>query len=144
MLITCLLILLFSILKRPVKGLARLLKGVDWKRRAQNVWSRIVSYSRRAGRAGSRVVLQFYYVMQEGGLSVIEKALVYAGIVYIVMPHDLLPRKVMKWFGLLDDVGVAAWILNRIGRHITPQIRLKVEETLDRWFGPVISIADSE
>lgn len=144
MIITCLLILLYSILKRPVKGLVRLLKDVDWKRRAQNVWSRIVSYSRRAGRAGSRVVLQFYYVMQEGGLSVTEKALVYAGIVYIVVPHDLLPRKMMKWFGVLDDVGVAAWILNRIGKHITPRIQLKVEETLDRWFGPVVTIADTE
>lgn len=144
MIITCLLILLYSILKRPVKGLVRLLKDVDWKRRAQNAWSGIVSYSRRAGRAGSRVVLQFYYVMQEGGLSVTEKALVYAGIVYIVVPHDLLPRKMIKWFGVLDDVGVAAWILNRIGKHITPRIQLKVEETLDRWFGPVVTIADTE
>ena len=73
--------------------------------------------------------------MSEGNLSSFEKAIVYAGILYIVVPNDLLPRKVLGWIGILDDVGVAAWIYNKVGSKITPDIELKVEMILDEWFG---------
>ena len=115
-------------------------KDVDWKRMAQGLASQIVAYGKKAGRAGSRIVLKFYYAMQYGDLSATERAMVYAGIVYIVVPRDLLPRKLLKWVGLLDDVGVGAWIINRVSKCITPEIERKVEETLDRWFGPVVTI----
>ena len=144
MITICLLILIFSILKRPVGRLTALIRNVDWKQMAHGVRNRIVDYGKRVGRAGSRVVLQFYYVMQEGDLTATEKAMVYAGIIYIVVPRDLLPRKLLGWFGMLDDVGVSAWIIKRIGRSITPEIERKVEETLDNWFGPVITISYPE
>ena len=115
-------------------------KDVDWKRMAQGLASQIVAYGKKAGRAGARIVLKFYYVMQYGDLSATERAMVYAGIVYIVVPRDLLPRKLLKWFGVLDDVGVAAWIFDRIGKSITPEIERRVEDTLDRWFGPVVTL----
>lgn len=141
MITICLLILIFSILKRPVEKLAAMVRDVDWKHLAQGVWDKIITYAKRVGRAGSRIVLKFYYTLLEGDLTATQKAMVYAGIVYLVVPHDLLPRKVLGWFGLLDDVGVAAWIMDRIGKSITPQIERKVEETLDNWFGPVVTIA---
>lgn len=134
----CLLILIYSILKRPIGWLVQKLEGVDWKSLAHNAWDKIVTYSKKAGREGTRVVLKFYYVMQEGDLSILEKALVYAGIVYIAVPGDLLPRRILGWIGVLDDVAVAAWICNKIGDSITPAIERKVEETLDKWFGPEI------
>lgn len=115
-------------------------QNVDWKRMAQGVWDKIIVYGKKAGRAASRIVLKFYYTMQYGGLSTTEKAMVYAGILYIVVPRDLLPRKILGWFGILDDVGLAAWIFERIGKHITPEIERKVEETLDNWFGPVVTV----
>ena len=120
------------------------IKNMDRKTIAKGIWSNLVAYSKKVGRAGARVVLQFYYTMLYGDLTASEKAMVYAGIVYIVVPHDLLPRKFLKWFGLFDDIGVAAWIINRIGKSITPEIERKVEETLDKWFGPVITIGYSE
>ena len=141
MITICLLILIFSILKRPVGKLAARVRDVDWKHLAQGVWNKIVAYSKRVGRAGSRIVLKFYYTLLEGDLTATQKAMVFAGIVYLVVPHDLLPRKVLGWFGVLDDVGVAAWILERVAKSITPQIECKVEETLDNWFGPVVTIA---
>ena len=66
--------------------------------------------------------------------------MVYAGIVYIVVPRDLLPRKALNWIGVLDDVGVAAWVIDRISKNITPEIERKVDRTLDKWFGPVVII----
>lgn len=134
----CLLILIYSILKRPVGWLVKKLEGIDWKGITQDAWEKIVSYSKRAGRAATREVLKFYYVMEDGDLSTFEKALVYAGIVYIVVPGDLMPRAVLGWLGLLDDVGVAAWILKKISDRVSADITRKVEATLDDWFGPEI------
>ena len=134
----CLLILIYSILKRPAGRLVEKLEGVDWKAIAQDAWAKIVTYSKKLGRATTREVLKFYYVMTEGNLSTFEKALVYAGIIYIVVPGDLLPRKVLGWLGVLDDVGVAAWLYKKVGSKITPDIELKVGMTLDEWFGPEI------
>ena len=79
----CLLILIYSILKRPVDGLLEKLEDVDWKTLAQDAWDKIVTYSKKLGRATTRELLKFYYVMSEGNLSTFEKALVYAGIIYI-------------------------------------------------------------
>ncbi len=132
----CLLILIYSILKRPVGWLIKKLEGVDWKGLARDAWDKIVLYSKKAGRASTRVVLKFYYAMQDGELSTVEKALVYAGIIYIAVPGDLLPRRILGLLGVLDDVAVAAWIYKKIGDNITPAIERKVEETLDNWFGP--------
>lgn len=140
MITICLLILLGSILKRPVGFLTDKVKNVDWKGLGNGIWNRIVTYARKAGRAGSRIVLLFYYTMQDGDLSATEKAIVYAGIVYIVVPRDLLPRKLLGWFGILDDAGVAAWVFDRIRKSVTPEIERKVDATLDRWFGPVVTI----
>ena len=140
MITICLLILIGAMLKKPVGKLGNKLKNVDWKGLAHGIRNKILAYSRKVGRAGSRVVLTFYYAMQDGDLTPTEKAMVYAGLVYIVVPRDLLPRKVLNWVGVLDDMGVAAWIIDRISKNITPEIERKVDRTLDNWFGPVVII----
>ncbi len=134
----CLLILAFSILKRPIGWLAKKLEAVDWKTLAQNIWDKIVLYSKKGGRVAARPVLKFYYAMQEGNLSAIEKALVYAAIIYIVVPRDFLPKSVLGWFGVIDDVGAAAFVYSKVKHNITPDIENKVEDTLNDWFGPEI------
>lgn len=139
MLITiCLLILVYSIIGRPIGWLVDKMENVDWKQLARDAWDKIVIYSKKAGRSATRVALKFYFAMTESELSTLDKILVYAGIVYIIVPGDLLPRRILGWLGVLDDVGVAAWIYKKIGGAITPDIERKVEETLDDWFGPEI------
>ena len=140
MITICLLILIGAILKKPVGRLGARLKNVDWRGLANGIRYKILTYCRKAGRAGSRVVLTFYYAIQDGDLTKTKKAMVYAGIVYIVVPRDLLPRKALNWIGVLDDVGVAAWVIDRISKNITPEIERKVDRTLDKWFGPVVII----
>lgn len=134
----CLLILIYSVLGKPVGILIKKLKDVDWNGIAADAWDKIVIYSKKTGRSATRWALKFYYVMQDGDLSTFEKALVYAGIIYIAVPGDLLPVRILGWIGLIDDAAVIAWICKRIGKSITPDIEKKVEETLDNWFGPEI------
>lgn len=139
MLTICLLILLYSMLRKPVGSLVDKVRDADWRRPVRNAWNKIAEYSRKAGREATRVVLRFWYVLAEGNLSAKDKALVYAGIIYMVVPHDLLPKKTLGLLGLVDDAGVAAWVYKKISRNVTPQIEQKVDITLDDWFGYEIS-----
>ena len=133
-------ILAYSILGKPVGWITKKLKDVDWKALAQDVWSRIIASSSKIGRSACRNALLFYYTLTDGSLSTLEKALLYAGILYIVVPGDLLPRKVLGLLGVMDDVAVAAWIYDKVKKNITPAIELKADMTLDKWFGPVITV----
>jgi len=101
----------------------------------KNAWDKILDYSKIAGREATRIVLRFYYVLKDGNLTNIEKALVYGGIIYIIVPHDLLPEKVLGLIGLVDDAAVAAWVYKKVQKSITPEIEQKVNDTLTSWFG---------
>lgn len=135
MLTICLLLLLYSMLKKPVDSLIDKVKDAKWERPIQTAWSRIVEFSKKGSREATRVVLRFYYALTDGNLSSIEKALVYAGIIYIVVPHDLLPKKTLGLLGLVDDTAVATWVYKKVRKNITPAIEQKVQDTLDSWFG---------
>lgn len=141
MLTLCLLILLYSILKKPIDDLVAQLKDANWDSSLKNAWNKIVAFSKKAGREATRVVLRLYYVLAEGDLSAKDKALAYAGIIYIVVPHDLLPRRVLGLLGMVDDAAVIAWLYNKVKDHITPEIDRKVDSTLDGWFGTDPSIS---
>lgn len=137
----CLLFLIYSILKRPVGWLAKKLETVDWKSLSQDAWEKIVLYSKKGGRSVCRPILQLYYGMIEGDFTVLDKVLIYAGIIYVVVPGDLLPRKILGFLGILDDTCVLIWLFKKLGDGIGPDIVIKVERILDDWFGPEIVTA---
>ena len=141
MLTICLLLLLYSMLKKPVDSLVDKVKDADWKRAAGSAFKKIVAYSGKAGREATRIVLRFYYALTDGDLSSTDKALVYAGIIYIVVPQDLLPKKTLGLIGLVDDAGVAAWVYKKIRKSISPAIEQKVNDTLNDWFGYEVSVS---
>ena len=131
-------ILALTILGKPVDWLLEKLGKVDWKKLASDTWDKIVLYSKRAGRAATRYALLFYYTMVESELKLLEKVLIVAGIIYIIVPRDFLPKRTLGLFGLIDDAAVAAWIYERIKDNITPEIIQRTEDTLNDWFGPEV------
>lgn len=144
MLTICLLILIYSMLKKPVASLVAKVKDADWTRPAKNAWIKITEYSKRAGREATRIVLRFYYALTDGDLSPKEKALVYAGIIYIVVPHDLLPKKTLGLLGLVDDAAVIGWVWKKVSGCMTPAVEQKVNDTLNDWFGYDVRVTKPE
>ena len=65
----------------------------------------------------------------------LERILIYAAIVYTIIPMDLIPRAVYKFLGVLDDGVAILYVYKKIKNKITPEIKTKVEETLNDWFG---------
>lgn len=133
-----LLTLAYAILGKPIGWLVKKLQKVDWAALARNTWDGIVRYSKKAGRAAARPLLQFYYAMTGSDLSTTEKVLVYAAIVYIVVPRDFLPKSTFRWLGVLDDAGAAAFVYSKVKGGITDEVVLRTEVTLLDWFGPEI------
>ena len=135
MIAICLLIMFLWFIGQPINWLVDKLCDVDWRKITHDAWNKIVLYSKRAGRSATRMALYFYYSLSEGRLTTGEKALLYGGIIYIIIPNDLLPRRILKFIGIIDDVAIIAWVYNKVRDTITPEIESKVGETLDKWFG---------
>ena len=131
----CILVLVYLMMGKPVDGLLEQLKTTDWKSKFTQLWDKIKTYALRAGRVATKPVLTFYHVMRDSETTTLEKALIYGAIAYIVIPADLLPRKVLGFLGILDDAAVIAYVYKKISGKITIEITNKVEDTLDRWFG---------
>lgn len=135
MITICILILIYSIVGKPVGKLIEKLKTVDWQSHLQTARQWIQRYARIAGRAAARPVLQWWMVMQDENTTTFEKACIYGAIAYIVIPNDLIPRRIFRFLGLIDDIAVASWLYNKIGDKLTQEMKDAVEDILDDWFG---------
>lgn len=116
------------------------LKNIDY----QDILSRLASIAKALGRSITKLVLCMYYVLKEGKLSYNEKLLVYASLIYLIVPGDLLPRKVFHLLGIADDAVALVYVYKKISGKVTPQILQKVEMQLDKWFGYDISFVDEQ
>ena len=137
MLITIsILILVYTIMGKDVKSLLERVKNVDWRIKINALMDRLRPWALKAGRAATRSLLQFYYVMDDDSTSTLDRVLIYGAIIYTVLPIDIIPRAVYKFFGVLDDGVAILYVYKKIKDKITPEVNIKVEETLNAWFGP--------
>lgn len=92
-------------------------------------------YALKAGRAASRPLLQFYYVMDDENTSNMDRVLIYGAIIYTISPVTLIPSAVYKLLGVLDEGAAMLYVYKKIKEKITPEINRKVENMLNEWFG---------
>ena len=136
MLITIsLLILAYMVMGKDISGLLEKVKNIDWRGKINALMDKLRPWALKAGRATARPLLLFYYVMEDENTSTLDRVLIYAAIVYTILPFDLIPRVVYKFLGILDDGVAIFFVYKRIKNKITPEIKAKVEATLDEWFG---------
>ena len=136
MLITILLlILVYMIMGKDIKPLLERVKNIDWRGKINALLDKLRPWALKAGRVATRPLLQFYYVMADEQTSTLDRVLIYAAIVYTVLPIDLIPSVVYKFLGILDDGVAMLYVYKKIKDKITPEINAKVEETLNDWFG---------
>ena len=136
MLITIsLLILAYLIMGKDISGLLEKVKNIDWRGKINALIDKLRPWALKAGRAATRPLLQFYYVMDDENTSTLDRVLIYAAIIYTIIPMDFLPRSVFKFMGVLDDGVAMLFVYNKIKDKITPEINRRVKDTLDEWFG---------
>ena len=136
MLITIsLLILVYMIMGKDISSLLERVKNIDWRGKINALMDKLRPWALKAGRAATKPLLQFYYVMDDDNTSSLDRILIYAAIIYIILPMDLLPSVIYKFLGVLDDGVAMLFVYKKIKDKITPEINRKVEETLNDWFG---------
>jgi uncharacterized membrane protein YkvA (DUF1232 family) len=136
MLITIsLLILAYLIMGKDIKPLLERVKNIDWRGKINALMDKLRPWALKVGRAATRPMLQFYYVMDDDNTSTLDRVLIYAAIIYTIIPMDFLPRSVFKFLGILDDGVAILFVYKKIKDKITPEINAKVEDTLNEWFG---------
>ena len=136
MLITIsLLILVYMIMGKDISGLLEKVKNIDWRGKISALMDKLRPWALKAGRVATRPLLQFYYVMDDEKTTTLDRVLIYAAIIYTIIPMDFLPRSVFKFLGVLDDGVAMLYVYKKIKNRITPEINAKVEDTLNEWFG---------
>ena len=135
-------ILAYWVMGKDVSGLLEKVKNVDWRGKMNVLWEKLRPWALKAGRVAARPLLQFYYVMEDEKTSTLDRVLIYAAIVYTILPLDLVPRAVYKLLGVLDDGVAMLYVYKKIKSKITPEINLKVEEILMEWFGVEYEIVE--
>ena len=136
MLITIsLLILAYMIMGKDISGLLDQVKNIDWRGKLNALMDKLRPWALRAGRVTARPLLQFYYVMADENTSTTDRVLIYAAIIYTIVPVDFLPRAIYRFLGVLDDGVAMLYVYKKIKDKITPEINAKVEATLNEWFG---------
>ena len=136
MLITIsLLILAYLILGKDIKPLLERVKNIDWRGKINALMDKLRPWALKAGRVATRPILQFYFVMDDDNTSTLDRVLIYAAIIYTILPMDLIPSAIYKFLGILDDGVAMLFAYKKIKDKITPEINAKVEDTLNEWFG---------
>ena len=136
MLITIsLLILAYLIMGKDIKPLLERVKNIDWRGKINALMDKLRPWALKAGRVATRPILQFYFVMDDDNTSTLDRVLIYAAIIYTILPMDLIPSVIYKFLGVLDDGVAMLFVYKKIKDKITPEINAKVEDTLNEWFG---------
>lgn len=130
-----LLILAYLIMGKDIKPLLERVKDIDWRGKINALMDKLRPWALKAGRVATRPLLQFYYVMDDENTSTLDRVLIYAAIIYTIIPMDFLPRSVFKFLGVLDDGVAMFFVYKKIKDKITPEINAKVDDTLNEWFG---------
>ena len=128
-------ILAYLIMGKDISSLLEKVKNVDWQCKINALMDKLRPWALKAGRVTTRPLLQFYYVMDDDNTSTLDRVLIYAAIIYTIIPMDFLPRSVFKFLGVLDDGVAMLYVYKKIKDKITPEINRKVEDTLNEWFG---------
>ena len=120
---------------KDIKNLLEEAKSIDWRQKTSSLIDSIRPYALKAGRVVARPLLQFYYVLEDDKTSTLDRALIYAAIIYTISPVSILPSAIYKLIGVLDEGAAVMFVYKKVKDRITPAINAKVDHTLNDWFG---------
>lgn len=120
---------------KNIDSLLEKVKEVDWKEKGNDLYEKLKPYAKKVGRTAAKPLLQFYFVLSDDKTTTLDRVLIYTAIIYTVSPVSLIPSAVYKLLGILDEGAAMLFVYNKIKSSITADIEMKVNQTLDEWFG---------
>jgi len=87
----------------------------------------------RAGRSIARPALEAFEMVIDASTPSQVRLTMLAALTYLLMPMDLVPD-FMPVAGFSDDLVALTAVITLWNSHITPEIRNRARQKLDRWF----------
>ncbi len=87
----------------------------------------------RAGRTIAQPALEALEMILDPSTSPQARLTMLAALTYLLMPYDLIPDFIPA-AGFSDDLVALTAVISLWNSHITPQIRTRARQKLDKWF----------
>ena len=100
----------------------------------QQLLDNLCVYATKIGRISTRPTVLLYYVMVSSDTPKSDKLLILSALSYLVLPIDLISAKRLPIIGWLDEVVSLTVAYQKVCRYITPEIEMKADSLLDKWF----------
>ena len=88
---------------------------------------------RRAGRTIAAPALEALEMVMDQATPPQARLTMLAALTYLLIPTDLIPD-FLPIAGFSDDLVALTAVMGLCSKHITPEIRLRAQRKLDRWF----------
>lgn len=139
---TLILIFVYILTGRDPKHLIDRLKNIDWEGMYRSVKDKILIYGKKAGRIAAKPLLIFYYVLKDPSLTSRDRMLIYGCIFYVISPINLIPQRVFKLLGVMDEATAIVLVIRKVRDKITPEIIAKANATIAEWFDEPASVSN--
>ncbi|MBR6333981.1 MAG: DUF1232 domain-containing protein [Bacteroidales bacterium] len=139
---TLILIFVYILTGRDPKHLIDRLRNIDWEGMYQLVKDKILIYGKKAGRIAAKPLLIFYYVLKDPSLTTRDRMLIYGCIFYVISPINLIPQRVFKLLGVMDEATAIVLVIRKVRDKITPEIIAKANATIVEWFDEPASVSN--
>lgn len=100
----------------------------------ESFWDKVTRFAKRAGREVIEKALWLHYAAQDEKTPVWAKTTMYGALAYFIVPADMIPD-IIPGAGYTDDLGALAAAVTTVAVYITPAVRAKAAEQVNRWFG---------
>ena len=98
-----------------------------------DLWQKIASYVRIAGREVVEKALWLFYTAESSATPKWAKGVIFAALAYFIAPIDAIPD-LTPGIGFTDDLGVLISGIAAIGMHITPKVKEQAKKKMVEWF----------
>ena len=88
---------------------------------------------KRAGRTIAAPALEALEMVMDQATPPQARLTMLAALTYLLIPTDLIPD-FLPVAGFSDDLVALTAVIGLCSKHITPEIRLRAQRRLDRWF----------
>ena len=108
----------------------------------ESFWDKITRFAKRAGREVIEKALWLHYAAQDEKTPVWAKTTMYGALAYFILPADMIPD-IIPGAGYTDDLGALAAAVTTVAVYITPAVKAKAAEQVNRWFGEERDVAST-
>ncbi len=97
-------------------------------------WEKAARFAKRAGREVIEKALWLHFAAQDEKTPLWAKTTMYGALAYFIVPADMIPD-IIPGAGFTDDLGGLAAAVTTVAVYITPAVKAKATEQVNRWFG---------